>query len=152
MCKDSEPKRGMERCLEAVWQTEQKLYPKTRQASKSPGASRVGGWGWGVALASKYLSPLQVLYFMCPPPRDASWTQVSGSAWKAGDFWPECSKANAFRIRCQVILSFESHEFRLGPVPSSPFLFCGCPRGGPGRLTPLLGAYQRSLSSSPKNI
>lgn len=86
-CKDNEPKHGLERCWEAIWHTEQKPYPKTRRAARSP--RRVTG---REALASKYLYLLQVLYFMCPLPGTPAGHRSQGQCGRLETFCPSVPK------------------------------------------------------------
>ncbi|XP_006928737.5 LIM domain-containing protein 1 isoform X3 [Felis catus] len=101
----------------------------------------------GVVLASKYLYLLQVLFFTCCLPGKPVGHGMSGSRWKAGDFLLECFKGNTLGSTAGLFLSFESHEFRLGQVPSSSFLVCDSTLRVPGERGLVTPGYWKSVGS-----
>lgn len=133
---------GMKRRFESVWRSEQKPHPTTKRPPQFPG--RING---RVVLASKYLYLLQVLFFICPLPGKPAGHGMSGSRWKAGDFLPECFKGNTLGSTARLFLSFESHEFRLGQVPSSSFLVCDSTLRVPGVQGLVTPGYWKSVGS-----
>lgn len=108
-----------------------------------------------VALASKYLYLLQVLFFICPLPGKPAGHRISGSPWKTGDFLPECFQGNTLGSTARLFLNFESHESGLGQVLPSSVLLCSSSLHVPGERGPVtpgywkLGTYQGLYLPSP---
>lgn len=122
-----ETKRWLELCLESLWQTTQKPYLQRAWAPELCQArGRQDRVASGIYICSRFC-------FSVPLPGPPAGHRMSGSRWEARDFLRECSEGNSSGSEARLFLSLESHEFGLGPVPSSPFLFSDSSACVPGR-------------------